>query len=197
MSEYKIEINNDKALIYTPYNADFVARVKLLGGKWQAEQKAWSVPSRAVAEVRGAMMAVYGRDDREPPETVDVILRFTKRYDSEYRSPITLLGRTVASSFGRDSGAKIGTGVLFLEGAPDSYGSVKNWYTAIPAGSVVKLLDVPKPLALSANLPSVIQMEIVGKSNQDAVSALKKEREALLARIAEIDRILSQGKDDA
>lgn len=196
MKQYRIEIDpsTDTALIFSPYNMDFIKRVKLLGGKWDAEHKAWVVPNRAVEEARAAMVAVYGRDDREPSETVDVILRFPERYESDIRSSISLMGRTLARAHGRDSGASIGDGVMFLEGSPDSDGSYKNWYTVIKAGSVVKLLDVPKSLSLSTQAPKKIEMEIVEKTKSDAVATLKKERETLLARIAEIDRLL-EGED--
>lgn len=196
MKQYRIEIDpsTDTALIFSPYNMDFIKRVKLLGGKWDTEHKAWVVPDRSVEEARAAMVAVYGRDDREPSETVDVILRFPERYESDIHSSISLMGRTIARAHGRDSGASIGDGVMFLEGSPDSDGSLKNWYTVIKAGSVVKLLDVPKNLALSTQAPKKIEMEILEKTKSEAVAALKKERETLLARIAEIDRLL-EGED--
>lgn len=194
MEQYLVEMDpaTNSAMIFSPYNRDFIKRVKLLGGKWDAEHKAWVVPDRAVEEARAAMVAVYGRDDREPSQTVDVILRFPERYESDIRSSISLMGRTLARAHGRDSGASIGDGVMFLEGSPDSDGSVKNWYTVIKAGSVVKLLDVPKNLALSTQAPKKIEMEIVEKTQSESVAALKKERESLLARIEEIDKLLSK-----
>lgn len=34
MADFEIKLSDGKAYIYTPYNNDFVRRVKLLGGRW-------------------------------------------------------------------------------------------------------------------------------------------------------------------
>lgn len=193
MSEtYSIATADGKARIFTPYNAEFVSRIKLLGGRWDAANRCWAVPEEAVEEVRAAMRQIYGRDDRPVTDTADAILRFDRDI-SECRASITLLGRTIARAYGRDSGAKVGEDVLFLEGVPRSGGSVRNWYTIIPAGSVVKVLRVPRAALDAAELPDGVTVEISG-THVDR-EALEQEKAKLLARLAEIDKLLIGGAE--
>ena len=187
MDDFAIKISDGKASIFTPYNKIFVDRIKLLGGRWDSANRCWSVKEHSVDDVRETMRQVYGRDDQPAAETVDVELTFTGEY-SESHAPVTLFGRTIASATGRDSGARIGSDVLFLAGAPESGGSAKYWHTAIPEGCVVKLPRVPKSLVDAADIPSYITVRILGTDiDRDALEA---EKAKLLARIAEIDKIL-------
>lgn len=184
---FEIKLNGNRAEIYTPYSKSYIEKVKLLGGRWDAASRCWSVDADAVEEARAAMREVYGRDDRPVAETVDVELTFTRNIYGQ-RGPIAILGREIAAAFGRDTGARVGEGVLFLEGRPESGGSMKNWWTAIPEGCVVKLLRVPRP-ADDAALPDGVTMRVLGSAvDRDALLA---EKERLLARLAEIDKLLA------
>lgn len=186
MADFEIKMSDGKAYIYTPYNNDFVKRVKLLGGRWNAPKRCWTVDERDVQDVRNAMREVYGRDDMPVTETVDVELTFDETVEA-YHAPVTIMGRTIASAFGRDSGARIGDDVMFVSGAPESTGSAKNWYTTVPAGCVVKLARLPKAMAESS-VPDGVKVRILGADVDHA--ELLAEKEKLLARIAEIDAML-------
>ena len=190
----KIEISENSALVYTPYNADFVSRIKssVGGAKWDGTKKAWRIPTTAVDAVRDIMRDIYGEtDEPESTEKVNVRLTFSRSY-SRTCAPITLLGKTVASAFGRDSGAKVGDGVTFVEGAPDSGGSMKNWQTVIPEGSVVVLYDVPKSIVTADRLPECVSFEIEERRPEIERKDLLEERERLMKRIAEIDALLAE-----
>lgn len=189
MSDYRITRNADKANIYTPYNKDFVARIKVMGGRWDGSKKCWTVNAEIIDDVRKAMRKIYGRDDTSNCETVSVQLTFGKTVYGP-RESITLFGKTLASAFGRDSGARIGDDVIFLSGAPRSGGSVKNWDTVIDAGCVVKLINVPKAIVNADALPDGVEMEIINVAPDRA--ALLAEKESLLARLAEIEKLLDQ-----
>ena len=190
MDNFKITVADGKANIYTPYNADFVSRVKLLGGRWNASDRCWAVPEDAVEDVRAAMREIYGRDDRPVVDAADVVLTFGEEV-SEYCAPITLLGRTIARAFGRDTGAKVGENVMFIQGAPRSGGSMKNWLTVIPSGCVVKCLRGPRAALDAAELPDGVTMEIIN-TRMDR-EALEDEKARLLARLAEIEKLLNGG----
>lgn len=185
---FEIKVNDGKAFVYTPYNAEFVSKIKLLGGRWNPSEKCWTVAEFKVDDVRSTMRSIYGRDDQPVAETVDVILTFTAEV-SEWHAPVTILGRTIATAWGRDSGARMGDEVMFLEGKPESGGSVKNWHTIVPSGSVVKLPQLPKTATEECELPNGVTMQIIGGDiDRDALIA---EKEKLLARLAEIDAILA------
>ena len=188
MANFEIKINDGKAQIYTPYNAEFVSKIKLLGGRWNPSEKCWIVAEFKADDVRAAMRSVYGQDDQPVSETVDVILKFDEEY-YELCAPVTMLGRTIATAWGRDSGARMGDEVMFIEGKPKSGGSVKNWHTVIPAGSVVKLPNLPKTATKECELPYGVTMQIIGKDIDR--KALEAEKEKLLARLAEIEKLLA------
>jgi hypothetical protein len=181
-------LGNGKIAIETPYNPEFVKRIKKTGGRWNGRNKTWETDERNLDVVRSIMRDVYGQDDL-PQELINIRVTLKESVD-ELRGPIVMFGRTIASAFGRDSGAKIGSGVCFEAGGCDSAGSVKNWYTKISSGSVITIHDVPRR-AVEEKLgwnDDYGTFEIVEAT--DLLASLKAEKEALLKRIAEIDEIL-------
>lgn len=188
MSEFSITVTSGKASVYTPFNRDFVDKIKLMGARWNPAARCWQVDECIVPDVREAMRSVYGRDDQPVAEVVDVELTFDESV-CEGKGPVTILGRIVASAWGRDTGARVGDGVMFVKGRPDSGGSRAHWETYIPAGCVVKLLKVPKMATEDAELPAGVSMRIIGGGVDR--EALEEERRKLLARIAEIDELLN------
>lgn len=190
--QYQIEVVDSNAYITSPYNPDFVTRVKALGGKWEASSKRWRVSSQSVDAVRAAMLDIYGQSDEPTAETVTVVVRFAVR-DYAVRSPYTLFGRVLASAYGRDSGARVGDDVAFIQGKPSSGGSVKSWCTCIPENAVIEIYNVPKDYALRC-IDSLdndcISAEIIGAPQIDR-EALLEEKMRLTARIAEIEKLLA------
>lgn len=186
----KINTIEDRAYLETPYNANFVAAIKRIGGaSWDRDRRAWCIPADAIDQAREIMRRVYGEDDRPSTEpSVSVRLTFGREV-SELRAPVTILGKSIASAWGRDSGARVGDDVAFVEGRPESGGSFKNWRSVVPAGSVVVLHNVPQA-ALQMELPEGVTAEVMQPATIDR-DALQAERERLLARLAEIDQLLA------
>lgn len=193
MSAIQVEIKNGKAYIASPYNVEFVRRIKLSGGKWSAASKRWYVPEPALPAVRAMMAEVYGETDEGPAsEYVTLVVKWLEN-DCVTCGPVTLAGRVIASAWGRDSGAKPGTNVSFIAGSPASGGSVKNWQTQVPEGCVVEIYYVPlsKAQEIVNNHPARMEVSIKGAPVIDK-DALKAEREQLLKRVAEIDALLEK-----
>lgn len=189
----QVEIKNGKAYIASPYNVEFVRRIKLSGGKWSAASKRWYVPEPALPAVRTMMAEVYGETDEGPAsEYVTLTVKWLED-DWTVGGPVTLAGRVIASAWGRDSGAKPGTNVSFIAGSPASGGSAKNWETKVPEGSVVEIYYVPlsKAQEIVNNHPRWLEVSIEGAPVIDK-DALKAEREQLLKRVAEIDALLEK-----
>lgn len=186
----KINTIDDRAYLETPYNANFVAAIKRIGGaQWDRDRRAWCIPADAIDQAREIMRRVYGADDRPSAEpSVSVRLTFDREV-SEWRAPVTIMGKSIASAFGRDSGARVGDDVAFVAGNPESGGSVKNWLSVVPAGCVVVLHNVPRA-ALQMELPAGVKAEVLEEKMPDR-AALEAERERLLARLAEIDHLLA------
>jgi hypothetical protein len=186
-------LGNGKIAVDTPYNPSFVSKIKKAGGKWNASNRTWEVDERSVEAVRAIMREVYGQDDL-PQELVTVKVTIGDKSLDEWRAPVVLFGRNIASARGRDGGARPGEGVCFEKGGCDSGGSMKNWYTIVSAESVFTIYDVPK-LAVEQKLgwkDDFGTFEVV--ESGDPLAALRAEKEALLERLAEIEEILNQAK---
>ena len=186
-----VKIQDGTAFLYTPYNPNFVAAIKKIGGaRWNSSERAWTIPAYAIEDARTIMRKVYGECDlpNDSPK-VTVKLSFSEKV-VEYCGPVTIMGKIIASAKGRDSGASVGDDVVFIEGSPESGGSRVNWTTVVPSGSVVVLHGVPSEI-LEEKLPEGVTFEVISESKPDR-AALLRERERLLARLAEIDKELEE-----
>lgn len=184
----KIEIEDGRANLFTPYNPDFVKKIKGIGGaKWNASEKCWGIPEAAVDAAREIMQEVYGYSDISENETVSVKVTIEDRM-SECCGDVFLFGKVLAHASGRDSGARVGDDVAYISGGADSGGSVKNWKSVVEAGSVVILSNVNKSVFERSEIPEGVKVEVLaGKASK---SQLLDEKERLLKRIAEIDKLL-------
>lgn len=183
-------ISAGKITIDTPYNPAFVQRIKAMGGRWDTMGRVWVTDERNAEAVRAAMREVYGRDDTPGADLVSVRVIVSGTIYAG-RGPVVLFGRTIASATGRDSGARVGDGVAFTQGAPRSGGSMKNWATEVRPGAVILIHDVPRA-AVEARLnweDSYGAFEIIESAPNR--QALEEERARLQARLAEIEQILA------
>lgn len=186
--KFEIEKRGDKAAVFTPYNKEFVAKMRQMGGKWDGE--AWIVPADVIESVREAMQESFRRDDR-PCDTVDIELTA----DGVAKYCDTLFGLPTFQATGRDSGAWIPKGmedvVSVLSGKVSSGGSLKNWFVGMWDGTRILMRGVPKK-AVEERFDCLTNLEIkvVREHNADPRAALLEEKAALEARLAEIERIL-------
>lgn len=185
----RVNIDNDKAAVYTPYNRTFVQKIKTIGGaRWNGE--AWVIPANALDVCRNIMKDVYGETDL-PDESEKITVKVTLRETlAEEREPVVMFGHTIASAFGRDTGAKVADGVQFIDGQPTSGGSRSRWDTVVPDGSVFIIENVSRDKFNADREKYNADFEIVEQAGIDR-AALMEERERLLARIAEIDKLLA------
>lgn len=192
----KIKIVGDRAMLTTPYNADFVSRIKGIGGaRWDGDAKAWTIPADAVDAAREIMRAVYGQDDNPASggRLLKLRLKAARSMDSTC-GDVTLYGKCLSRAIGRDSGARCGEGVAYVSGSPESGGSAKNWTSVVPAGSEIVLTGVPEALYNVTPAPAWCTVEIIEDAAPD-FAALEAEKARLLARIHEIDAILAARKE--
>ena len=193
MCNIKVTIKDGRASVFTPFNHDFVNAIRNVGGrKWDSENKCWTVPEEALTQVRQIMMDVYGETDL--PNTcgsVTVKVAFKEEY-SERRDDVVIFKKVIASARGRDSGARPGDDVTFLEGEPTSGGSMKNWESVVPAGAVVLLRHVPLSVWEQDKDSEYYTAEIVDEGKDVKRKELEEEKARLLARIAEIDKELAE-----
>ena len=193
MCNIKVTVKDGRASIYTPFNRDFVAAIKTnIGGrKWDADSKCWTVPEEALPQVRQIMMDVYGETDL-PDAGGSVTVKVTFKEEWSVRcDDVVIFKKVLASARGRDSGARPGDDVTYLEGEPTSGGSCKNWESVVPEGAVVLLRHVPKAVWEQDKDSEYYTAEIVDEGKDVKRKELEAEKARLLARIAEIDKELA------
>lgn len=186
----KIEVANGVANVYTPYNPEFVKKIKGIGGaKWNGTQKCWSIPETAVEAVREIMTDVYGYSDVKENETVSLKVTFNEAICSG-RSDVVLFGKVLAHAYGRDSGARVGDDVAYISGGATSGGSAKNWDSIVKEGSIAILSNVNKSVYEKAEIEYNITVEVIeAKANKQS---LLEEKERLMKRLAEIEKLLQE-----
>lgn len=149
------------ATLSADYHPDCAPRARSLGGKWNAEQKLWIFDVRDLERVKGLALDIYGETgmpDEPVADTVTIRLVTAKGAWAD-KSAVYFAGRSIASASGRDSNARLGGGVIQLEGDhPAGGGSGKNWGTQIhPAAFEVR--DLPR---------AKVEAEIVAIAEQQA-----------------------------
>lgn len=146
-STVSITEENGKLYVESPYNPDYVKRAKNLGGRWNADRRCWVFDARAEADVRALLADTYGTTGEEGEEE-DLVTVEIELLGNWYgaRSSLFYAGRPIARAFGRDSGAKLGEGVMVLDGDVTSGGSMKNWATFAKKGTKFRIYDCPRAL---------------------------------------------------
>ena len=187
----KITAKDGKAYVSTPYNKDFVTKVKQIGGaRWNGSERCWVIPESEISTARAYMREVYGETDLpDEEERVTVDVTFLEMVQ-DWHDGVTVFGRQLCRAFGRDSGAKVGDGVTLIEGEIGSGGSRANWTTVVHEGAKFRIRNLAKA-ALQIESDYNIKVEEV---KEDGVNkeALRIEREKLLARLAEINALLGE-----
>ena len=187
----KITTKNGKAYISTPYNKEFISKIKQIGGaRWNGSEKCWVIPESEIDTARQYMQEVYGETDLpDDGERITVDVTFLEMA-SDWHEGITLFGKQICRAFGRDSGAKVGDDVTLIEGKIGSGGSRANWSTIVHEGAKFRIRNVTRA-ALQIDHPYNIKVEEVKKDGIDK-EALRIEKEKLLARLAEINALLGE-----
>ncbi|WNI19925.1 hypothetical protein [Actinacidiphila sp. ITFR-21] len=195
MSDIRItpSATGKRLLIFTPYNADFVAGVKEIGGKWERERKAWSVDARDEERARDLVRDYFGTDGSPEDMTDLVTVRIPlARYELSYHSgaKAQFAGRIIAERPGRDSPVRLASGVVVVEGElPPRGGSMT--YPAIDADGVsVEVRDIPRSaLGMYEDGAYVIVSETTVQPQPEA-DQLRARRAELLAQVGELNTLL-------
>ncbi len=125
------------SLRHARYNSLLIEDCRRLGGKWDADSKAWLFSGMVASEVETL-------DDLYNGQTATYEVEFTREEEALCR-PVRILGYSVATARGRDSGAKLGEGIAVITGNFTSGGSMKNWTTTVAKGTVIRM---QMPIAL-------------------------------------------------
>jgi hypothetical protein len=193
MTDLMIKVEEEKANIFTPYNADFVKKIKGIGGaRWNASKKCWSIPKEFVERCRNIMFDVYGKTDEVDCNKLKLRLTFLEDAWEE-RGDITMFGKILCHATSRDSGGYItDDDVALISGNIDSGGSAKYWGSSIDKGTVMELINVSEHLYKKylENPDENVKVEVIeDKTDRDK---LIEEKNKLLARLEEINKLLGE-----
>lgn len=183
---------NGKTSVQSPYDSEFVAKAKTIGGKWDGTNKAWTFDARDEDRVRTLCREIYGTDGNpvEMGDLVTVRVRLADHEGDKWDNAAKFAGQRIAHRPSRDEPVRFAANVVLVEGTlPSSGGSMR--YPQINAGDdvVVEIRDIPRA---TLKLEREDSYEIVGETKNVDVDALLAEREHLLARLAEIDALLPE-----
>jgi len=150
MTQIDIEAHEGYLVVTSPYHPQFPSGARRLGGRWDAATRTWRFDPRDEHRVRDLCSRIYGTDG-SPAAAELVTLRVRLDRGSVLRAAcgsIFLAGRCVARAYGRDSGARLGPGVVVIDGSsPRSGGSMKNWVTIWAGPATFEVRDVPRQIA--------------------------------------------------
>lgn len=186
----QLTIVDDKVKVITPYNADFVQKCRNLRGTFKAG--AWWFDDSIIDYVREAMLQFFGTTGETPYQQCTLLI--SNYSDSCYLAPCVLFGRTIAKAFGRDSGARLGDDVIFIDGDYKSGGSVKNWRTEI-VDATFEIRNFPVP---SLDLPEVKKAieegwcEVKYPKKKRAAEEIQAEIDKLKCMIQQLEKELKE-----
>lgn len=186
----QLTIIDDKLKVVSPYNEGFVAKCRNLRGKFQGG--AWWFDDSIIDYVREAMIMFYGTTGEVPFENCTLFI--SDFSGSEYGGPVTLFGRTVARSTGRDSGARLGDDIILIEGSCVSGGSVKNWRTEVRNASF-EMKNFPIPSLDLAEVKAAIEAgwcEVKKSKKKRSKEEIETEIAELKERIERLETELNQ-----
>jgi len=177
-------------LVTCPYNPDFRAAARRLGGEWKAAEKVWAFPLTVTDAVEDACDKIF-RVRQANPDAKGLTIRITATRDlEEDRGAVYFSGTPVAEARGRDTGASLGRDCALISGKISSGGSTKYWKTFVKAGTVFEVRNV-HPDAVTET-PDW-HVEVLGETVlSTSCKALRMEKERLLERVKEIDVILAK-----
>lgn len=186
-------------LVYAPYHPNFIDRAHRLGGRWDGARGEWIFDNRDADRVRKACMEVYGSDGSIPQKLYTLQAKAIEHICVSRRC-IYFAGYQIARVWGRDSGARLGDGVILVEGGIRSGGSRVNWVTIVDAESVIELKDLtPEQVELARKAAErygkweILSVEEQPASTVDAV--LEDEEQVLKERLKEIKSRKASLKD--
>ena len=132
----------------SPFVDGFAPKARALGGKWNREDSCWVFSPRYEEQVRALLRSVYGWSEDDSSARGVVRVSVSKEWDWRETSEtagmgrtlqLYLFGRLIARAFDRDSGARLGEGVVVLEGGFESGGSRKNPEVYARKGTVFEI----------------------------------------------------------
>ena len=175
--------------VRSPYHPDFPAAARALGGRWRPSRRAWVFDGRDERAVGELLAGLFGWSPAPSGKAVTVRVALD-RYNAG-GAEARLAGRCIARRPGRDGAVVLGAGVVVGGAFAPSAGS-RQHPALIDSDEVVTLevRDLPVEALTAARELEWTRVGGPGGAGPDR-AALLAERDALLARLAELDALLA------
>lgn len=187
----KVTVGEGILKVSSPFNREFVSFARMRGGKWSDGQKVWMFDPRDEFAVRSTLIDIFGTDDYGQSAKVSVRVKLDHfDLDGEF----VLFGRQLLRRKYRDSKVEVDDGVIITQGDFARSGGSSRYPLIVPEkGTVIEVRDVPRDIAVRAWAENKEGIKLLGDIS---VETLKEEKNALLRRIEQIDRMIADLEDE-
>lgn len=174
--------------IVSPYNSEFIKAAKMIQGKWNSEKKSWDFPIGNEEQLDKILIENYGECGK-CEETLNVIINLYEIGENAGEG-IVLNGLILASRRSRDVPVRINENAVLISGGfPESGGSTR-YPRCNPLEDTKVKITVSREWYENNKDNECIE-QVVNSESIDK-SRLIEEKERLLARVAEIEKQLSE-----
>lgn len=137
----KIQVDGNKFVVTSPYSTEFVKVARNYGGKWNGN--GWVFANSEMPDIKKKLLEIYGSDGTLQPTVTLLVKNLSDR--SAVNSGYELFNIPIARAYGRDSGARLNSNIILIDGEITSDGSMKHPYTRLNEATF-RIKDVPKAL---------------------------------------------------
>lgn len=189
-----IKTNKENGIIKvtTPYNAEFVRRVKNLHGTWNDGERAWEVSEDAEQALTNLLNDVFGYSpESDTGETVIV------QYNAEdlrtvdgRRDSITFAGIEIARRRHRDSEVSLHSSTFVVEGAFDRKGGSMGNPRIEECRGVILQTTLPRQAYDSLSEEIKSKMTVIEQERKDRKKELLEMEAKLMKQLEEVRKEL-------
>lgn len=180
----------------TPYDTGFIAAIKGIGGRWNADAKRWAVPAELEERVRIILQNFYGTPLKDGMKTLKISFDAADFLARNYED-IKIGPKTICWRIKRDCPVSFAEGAYLKEGSFPESGGSKN-HPAITSckmesgeAEVVAFIaeDIYDKLEEDEKEKITILETIEEKAEEEeeSLESLKAQKEELLRQLKELD----------
>lgn len=199
-----VKRNSKSIIVESPYNPFLPEKAKNCGGEYIGN-RSWEYPLQAQKLVEKIYIEVYGVFEHPvkrctircyTPNIEDIVDQYSDNRPYEECGPLSLQTLVICSAKGRDTGARVAKDVVLVQGKIKSGGSMKYWKTIMTNQAIFEVYNVPVSIAekIVENPQWCEKVEIIEENGTVDYESLQIEKNQLLVRINEINKILEQKK---
>lgn len=178
----------------TPYDTGFIAAIKGIGGRWNADDKRWAVPAELEERVRIILQNFYGTPLKDGMITLKISFDAADFLARNYED-IKIGPKTICWRIKRDCPVSFSEGAYLKEGSFPESGGSKN-HPAITSDKmeageieVVAFIaeDIYDKLEEDEKEKITILEKIEEKAEEETLESLKAQKEELLKKLKDLD----------